>query len=170
MSDSESQFGSEPNAFEGESSDSLFDSDNEAVGSDAEDGEDTDIEILGEGLSSVPTHGIRKGLMTQPMSLAVVYHDGSYVGRDQRYEFQTEDSRVPEDHTGHQSEASASGRGEPASEPSSRLRVSVVFPNNPRVPIGVPKENLFGVDYLEPNKITEREIESTALSTASQIR
>ncbi|CAL2277636.1 unnamed protein product [Prunus armeniaca] len=81
MSDSESLFESEPNAFDGESSDGLFDSDNEAVGPDAEDGEDTDVEILGEGPSSVPIHGIGKGLMTkQPVPLAVVYGDGRHVG------------------------------------------------------------------------------------------
>ncbi|CAL8114511.1 unnamed protein product [Prunus armeniaca] len=68
------------------------------------------------------------------------------------------DTRVSEEHTSHQSEASTSSRGEPSAEPSSRPRVSVVYPNNPRVPIGVPKEHLFDVDYLEPNKITEREI------------
>lgn len=55
-------------------------------------------------------------------------------------------------------ETSTSGYGEAATEPSSRLRVSAVYPRNPRVPIGVPKEPLFGVDYLGPNKITEQEI------------
>ncbi|CAL8999814.1 unnamed protein product [Prunus brigantina] len=125
MSDSKSPFESEPNAFEGESSDGLFDSNSEAVSLGAEDGEDTDVEILGECPSSVPTHGIGKGLMTQhPMSLAVVYRNGTYL----------------------------------VAEPSSCPRVSVVFPNNPRVPIGVLKENLFSVDYLGPNKITKREI------------
>lgn len=96
--------------------------------------------------------------MTQHhMLLDVVYRDGRYVGGDLCYEFQTEDLRMPKDHTSHQSKASTSGRGELVAEPSSRPRVSVVFPN-PRVPIGVLKENLFGVDYLGPNKITEREI------------
>ncbi|CAL2237957.1 unnamed protein product [Prunus armeniaca] len=88
ISDSESPFESEPNAFEGESSDGLFDSNSEAVSLDAEDGEDTDVEILGEGPSSVPTHSIEKGLMTQhPMPLAVVYSEGRYVGGDQHYKF-----------------------------------------------------------------------------------
>ncbi|CAL8998323.1 unnamed protein product, partial [Prunus brigantina] len=57
-----------------------------------------------------------------------------------------------------QPEASTSGRGEAAAGPSSRPRVSVVFPSNPRVPMGVPTEHMFGVDYLPPNKITELDI------------
>ncbi|CAL8117222.1 unnamed protein product [Prunus armeniaca] len=57
-----------------------------------------------------------------------------------------------------QSEAFTSGRGESTAEPFPRPRVSVVYPSNPRVPMGVPKELVFGVDYLEPNRITEREI------------
>ncbi|CAL8112742.1 unnamed protein product [Prunus armeniaca] len=76
MSDSESFSEREPNVFDEESSDGLFDSDGEAAGPDAEDGSDTDVEILGEGPSSVPTHGIGKGLMTAPVPLAIVYSDG----------------------------------------------------------------------------------------------
>ncbi|CAL2232162.1 unnamed protein product [Prunus armeniaca] len=150
MSDSESPFENEPNAFEGELSDGLFDSESEAVVSlGAEDGEDTDVEILGEGPASVPTHDIGKGLMVrQPELLAAVYRDGSHFGITQH----------GESSAGCQSEASTSGRGEAATEPSPRPRVSVVYPSNPRVPIGVPKEHLFGVDYLGPNKITEWEI------------
>lgn len=52
-----------------------------------------------------------------------------------------------EEHTGHQSKIS-----------TSLPRVTIVHKGNPRVPIGVPKENLFGVDYLEPNQMTEREL------------
>ncbi|CAL8174240.1 unnamed protein product [Prunus armeniaca] len=63
-----------------------------------------------------------------------------------------------ESSAGQQPKASTSGRGEAANGPSPCPRVSVVFPSNPRVLVGVPKEHLFGVDYLEPNKITEREI------------
>lgn len=94
----------------------------------------------------------------QPMLLAVVYCDDSHVGMGQHCDFQIGDGRMPELHTGQQSEASTSGRLEPSAEPSTLPRVSVVYPNNPRVPTSVPKENLFEVDYLEPNKITEREI------------
>ncbi|CAL8096170.1 unnamed protein product [Prunus armeniaca] len=150
MSDRESLFENKPNAFEGESSDGLFDSKSEAVVSlGAEDGEDTDVEILGKGPASVPTHDIGKGLMVrQPEPLVAVYRDGSHFGITQH----------GESSAGRQSEASTSGRGEAATEPSPRPRVSVVYPSNPRVPIGVPKEHLFGVDYLGPNKITEWEI------------
>ncbi|CAL2248114.1 unnamed protein product [Prunus armeniaca] len=146
MSDSESFSEHEPNAFDGESSNGH--SDSEAVGPDAVDGSDTDVEILGEGPSSVPAHGIGKGLMTAPIPLSIVYSDGCHVGL----------AMPGETRVGRQLETSTSGLGESATEPSSRSRVSVVFPSNPRVPMGVPREHLFGVDYLEPNRITKREI------------
>ncbi|CAL8174222.1 unnamed protein product [Prunus armeniaca] len=148
MFDSKSFSEREPNAFDEESSDGLFDSDGEAAGPDAEGGSDTDVEILGEGPSSIPTHDVGKGLMTAPVPLSIVYSDGRHVGLG-----------MPGEASGsRQSETSTSGRGESAVEPSSGPRVSVVYPSNPRVPMGVPKENLFGVDYLGPDKITEREI------------
>ncbi|CAL2237007.1 unnamed protein product [Prunus armeniaca] len=148
MSDSESFSEREPNAFDEESSESLFDSDVEAAGPDAEEGSDTDVEILGEGPSSVSVHGIGKGLMTAPVPLSIVYSDGRHVGL----------GAPGEASRSHQPEASTSGCGEPAAEPSNRPRVSVVYPSNPRVPMGVPKELVFGVDYLEPNRITKKEI------------
>ncbi|CAL9000862.1 unnamed protein product [Prunus brigantina] len=148
MSDSESGYERDPNAYEGESSDGLFDTDSGGVAPDAEDGSDTDVKIIGECSSSAPSYGIRKGFMTAPVPLTIVYADGRQV--------------VPgvngETNVGQQPEASTSGRGESAAEPSSRPRVSVVFPSNPRVLMGVPKDHLFGVDYLEPNRITEVDI------------
>uniref|UniRef100_UPI003980FEB4 hypothetical protein n=1 Tax=Salmonella sp. s54727 TaxID=3159668 RepID=UPI003980FEB4 len=51
-----------------------------------------------------------------------------------------------------------SGCGEGIAGPS-RPRVTIIHPERPRIPVGVPKKTLFGVDYLEPNKITERELE-----------
>ncbi|CAL8094078.1 unnamed protein product [Prunus armeniaca] len=159
MSDSESLFESETNAFDGESSNNQWDTNSEAISLNAEGKEDTDVEILGEGPSSVPTHGIDKGFMTrQLVPLAMVYCEGSRAGLGQHCEFQMGGTRVPEEHTSHQSETSTSGRGEPSAEPVSLPRVTIVHRGNPRVPLGVPKENLFGVDYLEPNRITEREI------------
>ncbi|CAL2267233.1 unnamed protein product [Prunus armeniaca] len=148
MSDSESFSERKPNTFGEESSKGLFDSDSEATDPDAGDGSDTDVEILGEEPSSVPTHGIGNGLMTAPVPLAIVYSDGRHVGQ----------ALPGEASVSRQSEASTSGRGESAAEPSPRPRVSVVYPSNPRVPMGVPKELVFDVDYLEPNRITEREI------------
>ncbi|CAL2235980.1 unnamed protein product [Prunus armeniaca] len=150
MSDSESLYEGEPNAFEGESSDGLFDSKSEGTENiGAEDGEDTDVEIIGEVTTSVPTHGIGKGLMVrQPEPLAAIFCDGSHFGVN----------IDGESSTARQSETSTSGRGEAAVEPSSHPRVSVVYHSNPKVPMGVPKEHLFGVDYLVPNKITEWEI------------
>ncbi|CAL8174405.1 unnamed protein product [Prunus armeniaca] len=123
MFDSESFSEREPNAFDEESSDGLFDSDGDAAGPDAEDGSDTDVKILGEGPSSVPTHGIGKGLMTAPVPLAIVYSDGRHVSQ----------ALPREVSASRQLEASTSGRGESAAEPSLRARVSVVYPSNPRV-------------------------------------
>ncbi|CAL8085868.1 unnamed protein product [Prunus armeniaca] len=155
MSDSESFSKREPNAFDGESSDGLFNSDNEAVSPAAEGGSDTDVEILSEGPSFVPSHGIGKGLMTAPVPLSIIYSDGPHVGLGMPAEMSA----------GRRSKTSTSGRGESAAEPSSQPRVLVVYPSNPRVPTGVPKENLFGVDYLGPNKIIEREIAKYRVST-----
>ncbi|CAL8112837.1 unnamed protein product [Prunus armeniaca] len=88
MSDSKSPFEREPNAFDGETLDDQWDTSSEAVSLGAEGGEDTYVEILSEGPSSIPTHCIRKGLMTrQPVPLDVVYHDGSHVSVNQHYEF-----------------------------------------------------------------------------------
>ncbi|CAL8162418.1 unnamed protein product [Prunus armeniaca] len=102
MFDSESLFESEPNAFDGESSDDQRGTSSEAVSLDAKGGKDTDVEILGEGPSSVPTHDIGKGLMTkQPVPLVVVYRDGSHAGLGQHGEFQMGGTRVPEEHTSH---------------------------------------------------------------------
>ncbi|CAL8085252.1 unnamed protein product [Prunus armeniaca] len=81
MSDSESFSEREPNASGEESSDGFFDFDSEAVGPDAGDRSDTDVEILGEGPSFVPSHGIGKGLMTAPVPLSIVYSDGRLVGQ-----------------------------------------------------------------------------------------
>ncbi|CAL8169376.1 unnamed protein product [Prunus armeniaca] len=120
MSDSESFSEREPNAFDGESSDGLFDSDSKAVGPDARDGSDTVVEILGEGPNSIPSHGIGKGLMTAPVPLSIVYSDGRHVGLAMPGEMSA----------GRQSETSTSSRGESAAEPFSRPRVSVVYPSN----------------------------------------
>ncbi|CAL8169204.1 unnamed protein product [Prunus armeniaca] len=158
MSDSESPFEREPNAFDGESFDDKKDTNSEAVSLDVEGGKDTDVEILNEGTSSVPTHGIGKGLMTrQPVPLVVVYSNDSHAGVNQHCEFQMGDTWVPDEHTSHQSETSTSVRGEATAEPFSQLSVSIVHQGNPRVPIGVPKVHLFGIDYLELNKMTIRE-------------
>ncbi|CAL2253393.1 unnamed protein product [Prunus armeniaca] len=119
MSDSESPFESELNAFDRESSDDLFDTNSEAMSLDAEAGEDSDVEIIDEGASSVPTHDIGNGLMTrQLVPLAMVYRDGSHVDMGQHCESSA----------GHQSETSTSGRGEAAAEPSP-------YPRGVRLPL-----------------------------------
>ena len=141
MSDSESSFGSEPNAFDEELS-SGWDTSSGAASLGAESREDTDVEVIGEEIVSVPTHGIGKGLMTgQPLPLVAVYKDGTRFG--------TSDPQL---------EASTSGRDDVVAGPS-RPRVTIVHRERSRIPVGVPKKTLFGVDYLEPNKLTERELE-----------
>ncbi|CAL9024643.1 unnamed protein product [Prunus brigantina] len=58
MSNSESRYDSEPDAFDGDSSD---------------DRKDTEVEIVGERVGSVPAHGRGKGLITgQEIPLIVV--------------------------------------------------------------------------------------------------
>ncbi|CAL9017857.1 unnamed protein product, partial [Prunus brigantina] len=84
------------------------------VAPDAEDGSDTDVEIIGDCSSPAPPHGIGKGFMTGPVPLTTVYADGRQEGLG-----------VPGHMTlGHQPEASTSGRGESAAGPSSRPKVS----------------------------------------------
>ncbi|CAL9024642.1 unnamed protein product [Prunus brigantina] len=61
------------------------------------------------------------------------------------------DNRAPDHHVSYQSETSTSGLLLSAV-------VTIVNRGNPRTPLGQPKGYLFGVDYLEPNKITKREL------------
>ncbi|CAL2225173.1 unnamed protein product [Prunus armeniaca] len=64
MSDSESIYDSEPNAFDRELSDDRQGTSSEALSFDNANSEDTEPEIFGERVGSVPTHGRGKGLMT----------------------------------------------------------------------------------------------------------
>ncbi|KAI5324190.1 hypothetical protein L3X38_033263 [Prunus dulcis] len=68
------------------------------------------------------------------------------------------DTRVPDRHANYHSETSTSGRGDLAAESSSRPVVTVVRQGSFKVPLGQSKAPLFGVDYLEPNKITEAKL------------
>lgn len=167
MSDSESGFESEPYAFEGESPDRQRETESEELSGDTVEDGDSDIEIVGERVHSVLTHGIGKVLMTsQPQPLAVVYRDGSHIGLSPPSEPQVEEFQVLDRQVSYRSEASPSCRPEPstseregaATGSSSQLKVTIVNRGRPRVPMGVPKEDLFGVDYLDPNKVTKQEI------------
>ncbi|KAL6279516.1 hypothetical protein ACE6H2_016397 [Prunus campanulata] len=158
MSDSESGFESEPNAFENESPNRERASDGDESGQDTDSDSGSEVEVVGERLRAAPTHGIGKGLMTsQPLPLAVVYTDGRQVGLGPRSEPREEEIRVPEASSSHRAEASTSGRGE-SSETAPMPRVTIVSSGNPRVPMGVAKEQRFDVDYLPPNKLTYREL------------
>ncbi|CAL9022214.1 unnamed protein product, partial [Prunus brigantina] len=68
----------------------------------------------------------------QPVPLVVVYSDGSHASVGQHCEFQMGDTRVPDEHTSHQSETSTSGREEATTEPISQPRVTIVHRGNPR--------------------------------------
>lgn len=61
-------------------------------------------------------------------------------------------------HVSYHSEAFIAGQGEATVDSSSRPLVTLVQQGNPRVPMRPPKELLFRVDYLDPNKITEVEL------------
>lgn len=63
MSDSESRYDSEPKAFDGEPSDDRRGTSSEALSFGSADSEDTEIEVVGERVHPVPTHGKGKGLM-----------------------------------------------------------------------------------------------------------
>lgn len=72
-------------------------------------------------------------------------------------EFLMGDMRVSDRHASYHSETSTSGRGEALAQFSPRQGVTVVSPDNPRIPIDKPIRHLFGVDYLGPNLVTEAE-------------
>ncbi|CAL8167538.1 unnamed protein product [Prunus armeniaca] len=72
--------------------------------------------------------------------------------------FLIRDTRVLDRHVSYHLEASISGCGEAAADSSWRPLVTLMQQRNPRVPMRPPKELLFGVDYLDPNKITEVEL------------
>ena len=57
MSNSESQYDNEPNAFNGESSDDQRDLASEALSFDSADSEDAEVEIIGERVKAVPSFG-----------------------------------------------------------------------------------------------------------------
>lgn len=56
------------------------------------------------------------------------------------------------------SEASTSGQGDADVESNFRALVTIVQQGNPTVLMGQPKETIFRIDYIEPNKITERDL------------
>lgn len=64
MSDNESRYNSEPNAFDGESSDDQTDTRSEALSFDSVDSEDNEVEIIGERVRAIPSVGKGKVLPT----------------------------------------------------------------------------------------------------------
>ncbi|CAL2231357.1 unnamed protein product [Prunus armeniaca] len=107
-------------------------------------------------MGSVPTHSRGKWLITeQPVSLATVLYNGQSASASQYSEFLMRDNQAPEHHASYQPETSTSGCGDAAAESSPRPVVTIVHRGNPRIPLGQSKEYLFGVNYLEPNKITK---------------
>ncbi|CAL9024378.1 unnamed protein product, partial [Prunus brigantina] len=125
MSDSESLFESEPNTLDGESSDNRQETDREALDLDSAESKDAEVVVIEERAKVAPSVA---GVM---------------------------DTRVLDRHVSYHSEAFIAGHGEATVDSSSRPLVTLVQQGNPRVPMRPPKELLFRVDYLDPNKITE---------------
>lgn len=95
--------------------------------------------------------------MTDKVLLATVSCGIDRSSTSQYCEFIIIDAQANERHFFYQSKTSTSGCTDPAAEASSWLIVTAVRQGNARVPLGQPKEILFSIDYLELNKIIERE-------------
>ncbi|CAL8167702.1 unnamed protein product [Prunus armeniaca] len=159
MSDSESWYDSEPNAFDGESSDNRRDTSSEELSFDSASREDTKVKVIGKRVRSIPSFGKRKVLPTgEVVSLAVVPCDVGCSSMSQYCEFLMKDKRVPDQHASYHLETSTSSCGDVSAESSSQPIVTIVRQGNLGVPLGQPKALLFSVDYLEPNKITGAEL------------
>lgn len=156
MSDSESQFGSEPNAFDGDSSDGQIGTESASLSWESAEAE---VEVVVQKTKAVPSMGREEMRPTaEAVPLAIVPCGVDCASTSQYCEFLMNDTHRPERHVSYQSEASTSGRVDAAAEASSTPIVTVVRPGNPRMPMGEPQDVLFGVDYLGPNHITEREL------------
>ncbi|CAL2270281.1 unnamed protein product [Prunus armeniaca] len=92
------------------------------------------------------------------MPLATIPCSIDCASTSQYCKFLIRDTRVLDRHVSYHLEASISGCGEAAVDSSWRPLVTLMQQGNPRVPMRPPKELLFGVDYLDPNKITEVEL------------
>lgn len=153
MSDSESQFDSEPNAFDGDSSDGNMDTESASLS-----WESTEAEVVAKA-DAAPRVG--EGDL-QPTAIAMplkVVPCGIDCGSTSQYcDFLMRDTQIPDRHVSYQSETSTSGRVGAVAESSSRPSVTIVRESNPRIPIGQPRRTLFGVDYLGPNNLTERDL------------
>ncbi|KAI5313073.1 hypothetical protein L3X38_042247 [Prunus dulcis] len=145
MSDSESRYDSEPKAFDGESSDDRRGTSSEALSFGSADSEDTEIEVVGERVHPIPTHGKGKGLMMgQPVPLATVSYGTQSASASQYCEFLMRDTRALEQQASYQSKTLTSGRGDAATESLVRLIVTIVHRGNPRILLGQPMVHLFG--------------------------
>lgn len=112
------------------------------------------LRSLVRGSRSCP-HSQGKVLPTdKAVSLAMVPCGLECASTSQYSTFLMRDTWVPNQHNNDQSETSTSGRRDAAAKSSSLPNVTVALQGNTRVSLGKPKEFLFGVDYLEPNKIT----------------
>lgn len=159
MSNSESPYDNEPNTFDRESSDNQRDTNSEALGFNSAESEDAEVEVIKERAKVVPSIGRRSVRPTDgAVPLAVIPCDVNCASISQYCKFLMRDTQLPDRHASYHLEASTSSRGVAVAESSYRPVVTVVQQGNPRVPMGQPKELLFRVDYLEPNKLTEVEL------------
>ncbi|CAL9024476.1 unnamed protein product [Prunus brigantina] len=117
MSDSKSQYDSEPNAFNGDSSDNRRDTGSEALSFDNASSEDTEVEVICERVRSVPSFGRGKVLPTgEAVPLAMVLCGVGCASTSQYCKFLMKDKRVPDRHASLHSETSTLGRGDVAAE------------------------------------------------------
>ncbi|CAL9005056.1 unnamed protein product [Prunus brigantina] len=159
MSDSESAFDFEPNAFDGKSSDDQRGSSSLQVSFESAESEDAEVEVIGEKIRAPPSFGKGKVLQRrEAVPLDVVPCDGACTSTGEHCEFLMGDTRLPDQHASYYSETSTSGRGDLPAESTSLPGVTVVSPGNPRVPLGQPRRHLFGVDYLGMNLVTEAKL------------
>ncbi|KAI5349899.1 hypothetical protein L3X38_002790 [Prunus dulcis] len=159
MSDSESAYDSEPNAFDGESSNDQRDSNSMALSFESAANEEAEVEVVREKIRAPPYFSRGKVLQpNQAVPLAVAPCGDACASTSQYCEFLIRDTRLPDRHASYHSKTSTSSRGNVPAESSSDLAVTVVLQGNPRVPLGYPKRHLFSVDYLGLNLIIEAEL------------
>ncbi|KAI5319059.1 hypothetical protein L3X38_038767 [Prunus dulcis] len=134
ISDSESTYDSESNAFDGKSSNNKRDFDNVVLNFESADSEDAKVQVVDEQIRAPPSFYRGKVLQPNPaVSFAMVSCGGACASTSQYCKFLMGDTQVPDRHASYHSETSTSGWGEAPIESSSLSAVTVVSPGNPRV-------------------------------------
>lgn len=154
MSYSKSSYDSEPNTFNGDSSDDNRDSDREALSFDS--AEAVSIEERAKVIPSVASGDIRPTVGA--VSLVVVPCSVDCANSNQYCDFFMRDTQAPKWHVSNHSEASTSRRVDVVAEVPSLSAVTIILQWNFKVSMSQPNEVLFDVDYFELNKVTKRKL------------